>query len=270
MGKPLPNPSEIGCVNPKVIIPMVIFTVPHIPWNFKSIPIPNAHIPKLIRLCKDKVKMGILEPSNAPYLNWVFTVAKKNGSLRFIQDLQPINKVTIQNSGVGPMVDSFAEAFAGHAIYSMGDLFSGYYQFQLALDSRDITAMRTMIGLVRMCTLPQGATNSVAHMMNAMNTVLADYIPELTKLFLDDVPIKGCYKEEKNEALDQHGCHYFVKKHILDCEKILCRLEETNLTFSGEKCMFGKPEIVIVGHLCGPFGRRPAPTKVDAMQAMKD
>ena len=133
----MPNPSEIGCVNPKVIIPMVIFTVPHIPWNFKPILVLKAHIPKLIRLLKEKLKMGILEPSNAPYLNWVFTVAKKNGSLRFIQDLQPINKVTIQNSGVGPMVDSFAEAFAGHAIYSMGDLFSGYYQFQLALDSRD-------------------------------------------------------------------------------------------------------------------------------------
>jgi hypothetical protein len=75
--------------------------------------------------------------------------------------------------------------------------------------------------------------------------------------FLDDVPIKGCYEEEKNEALDQHGRRHFVKQHILDCEKVLCRLEETNLTFSGEKSMFGKPEIVIVGHLCGTFGRKP-------------
>ena len=264
------DPSEIGCADPKVIAPMIIFTVPHIPWNFKPIPVPKAHIPKLIELLKEKVKMGILEPSNAPYSNRWFTVPKKNGSLRFIQDLQPVNKVTIRNSGIGPMVDSFAEAFAGRAIYSMGDLYSGYDQFQLALDSRDITTMRTPIGLVRMCTLPQGATNSVAHMMNAMHKVLADYIPELTMPFLDDVPIKGCYEEEKDETLDQHGCRYFVKKHILDCEKILCTLEDAKLTFSGEKSVFGKPEIVIVGHLCGPFGRRPAPSKVDAIQAMKD
>jgi hypothetical protein len=47
-------------------------------------------------------------------------------------------------------------------------------------------------------------------------------------------------------------------------------LEDAKLTFSGEKYVFGKPEIVIVGHLYGPFGRRPAPTKVDAIQAMKD
>ena len=53
------------------------------------------------------------------------TVPKKNGSLWFIQDLQPVNKVTIRNSGVGPIVDEFVEALAGRAIYSIGDLYSG-------------------------------------------------------------------------------------------------------------------------------------------------
>ena len=124
--------------------------------------------------------MGILEPSTAPYSNGWFMVPKKNVSLRFNQDLQPVNKVTIRNSGVGPIVDKFAEAFVGRAIYSIGDLYSGYDQFQLAVESRDITTMR-------MCTLPQGATNSVAHMMNAMNKVLRDCIPEITMPFLDDI-----------------------------------------------------------------------------------
>ena len=54
-------------------------------------------------------QMGILEPSNAPYSNRWFTVPKKNGSLRFIQDLQPVNKVTIRNSGVGPIVHKFGK-----------------------------------------------------------------------------------------------------------------------------------------------------------------
>ena len=57
--------------------------------------------------------------------------------------------------------------------------------------------MRTPLGLVRMCTLPQGATNSVAHMMNGMNKVLRDFIPDKTMPFLDDVPIKGCEEGEK-------------------------------------------------------------------------
>jgi hypothetical protein len=124
-----------------------------------------------MELLKQKMEMGILEPSSALYLNQWFTVPKKNGTLRFIQELQPVNKVTIRNAGVGPTIDEFAEAFAGRSIYSVGDLYSGYDQFQLAIESRDLTTMRTPLGLVRMCTLPRGTnsvadmvTNSVAHM----------------------------------------------------------------------------------------------------------
>ena len=51
---------------------------------------------------------------------------KKNGTQRFIQNMQPINKVTIQNTGVGPTIDEFAGAFVGRSIYSVGDLYTGY------------------------------------------------------------------------------------------------------------------------------------------------
>ena len=81
------SPEEIGCVDPTVLEPMVIFTVPHVPWNLKSIPVPRAHIPKLMELLKQKVEMGILEPLSAPYSNRWFTVPKKSSTLCFIKDL---------------------------------------------------------------------------------------------------------------------------------------------------------------------------------------
>ena len=74
--------------------------------------------------------------------------------------------------------------------------------------------MKTPLGLARMCTLPQGATNLVAHMMNGMNKVLRDFIPQITMPFLDDGPIKGCDEREKDEALDLRGCRKFVANHI--------------------------------------------------------
>ena len=199
----------------------VFFTtkVPHVPWNLKPIPIPRAHIPKLMELLKQKVEMGILEPSSAPYSNRWFTVPKKNDTLRFIQDLQPVNKVTIRNAGIGQTISEFVEAFAERSIYSVGDLYSGYDQFQLAVESRDITTMRTPLGLVRMCTFSQGRTNSVAHMVNAMNKVLRDCIPDITMPFLDDIPIKGCLVE-KDEMVRPDGCRRFFAD-IYDCEKVL-------------------------------------------------
>ncbi|KAL3699107.1 hypothetical protein R1sor_017129 [Riccia sorocarpa] len=262
--------EEIGCVDPKVIAPMVIFTVPHVPWDLKPIPVPRAMLPKLINLLKEKMRMGILEPSMAPYSSRWFTVPKKNGSLRFIQDLQPANSVTIRNVGTGPIIDDVVDEFVGRAIYSVGDLYSGYDQFQLAVESRDLTTIRTPLGLMRMCTLPQGATNSVAHMQNAMHKVLREFVPEITIPFLDDIPMKGCATEEKDETLDATGCRKFVSDHIRDVGKILNRLREVHLTLSGEKSRFGMPEILVVGHVCDSSGRRPNPVKVEAIDRLAD
>jgi hypothetical protein len=72
------SPKEIGCVDPTVVEPMVIFMVPHVSWFLKPIPVPRAHIPKLVELLKQK---------SAPYSNRWFIVPKKNRTMRFIQDL---------------------------------------------------------------------------------------------------------------------------------------------------------------------------------------
>jgi hypothetical protein len=56
--------GEIGFVDPTVVEPMVIFTVPHVPWNLKPIPVPRAHVPELMELLKQKMEIGILEPSS--------------------------------------------------------------------------------------------------------------------------------------------------------------------------------------------------------------
>ncbi len=111
---------------------MVIFTVPYVPWDLKPIPVPRAMVPKIVELLKEKIRVGILEPSMGPYASRWFTVPKKSGALRFIQDMQPANKVTIRNMGSVPIVDEVTKAFAGCAIYSIRELFSRYDQFQLA------------------------------------------------------------------------------------------------------------------------------------------
>lgn len=83
--------------------------------------------------------------------------------------------------------------------------------------------------------------------------------------FLDDVPIKGCAVDEKNE---EHGYREFVVSHIVDCEKILVRLEEVHLTLSSQKYVFGVEEVLIVDHMCRPYGRKPSLVKVDGIDRM--
>ena len=48
------------------------------------------------------------------------------------------------------------------------------------------------------------------------------------------------------------------------------RLEGARLTISRKKRTFRQPEILVVGHLCEPYGRKWSPAKVEAISAMKD
>ena len=130
--------------------------------------------------------------------------------------------------------------------------------------------MRTSIGLVQMCTLPQGVTNLIAYMMNALNTVLSDYISEKMMPLLDDIQMQECAVEEKDEAMDDRGCRKFVVDLIHDCEKVPQKLEDVHLTLFGEISALGLEEILVVKHLCGPYGEIPSPAKINAIQAMKE
>ena len=62
----------------------------------------------------------------------------------------------------------------------------------------------------------------------------------------------------------------FVTNHIRDCEKVLPKLEDAKLTLSGEKSASRQEEVLVVGHLYGPYTRKPPPTKVDMIQSMKE
>ena len=110
----------------------------------------------------------------------------------------------------------------------------------------------------------------MAHMVNAMNKVLRDCIPNITMPFLDNISIKGCLVEDKDEMVGRDGCQRFILNHINDCEKVLQRLEDAQLTFSGEKSAFGHSEILVVGHLYGPYNRKPSPAKIETISVMKE
>lgn len=112
--------------------------------------------------------------------------------------------------------------------------------------------MRTVIRLVWMCTLPQVATNSIVEVMNMMNKVLRSCILKIMMSFLYDILTKGCVVEEKDETMDDQGCHTFVANHIRDHEMVLGNLEDVHLMFFGKTSMFGLEEILVVGHLCRP------------------
>jgi hypothetical protein len=93
--------SEKGHFREDFFPPINIPVVSHKPWIQCNIPIPPGLYDELCKLVKQKMDAGVLKPSNSSYWSRWFCVLKKDGkSLCTVQSLEPLNKVTIEHSGV--------------------------------------------------------------------------------------------------------------------------------------------------------------------------
>jgi len=120
----------------------------HVPWMDKNIPLPPGHRDEIIRMLKEKMDGGVYEKAQSSYRSRWFCVQKKTGDLRIVHDLQKLNGVTIRETGVPPILDEFVEAYAGQSIYSVLDMYWGFYARILDPKSRDMTAFQTPLGVL--------------------------------------------------------------------------------------------------------------------------
>ena len=135
--------EEKGRFSDEYFSPVKIPVIEHIPWAHKNLPIPAGILNKVIKIFKDKTTVGVYKHSNAAYRSRWFCVKKKSGTLHLVHDLQPLNGVTIRNSGITLGTEQVIEAMAGRACYSMLDLFVGYNHCTLDVTSRDLIMIQS-------------------------------------------------------------------------------------------------------------------------------
>jgi len=108
-----------------------------------------------------------------------------------MHDLQPLNTVTIRNSGIPPILDQVIESMARRSCYTMLDLFSGYDHHTLDPASCDLTTIQSPVGAIRLTTIPQGWTGAVPIFHTDIIFILEPEIPDPVQPFMDDSSIKG-------------------------------------------------------------------------------
>lgn len=159
-----------------------------------------------------------------------------------------------------PDGDDFVDDFAGMAIASLIDFFSGYDQIPLDLRDRNKTAIATALGLLRQTTILQGGTNSVAQFVRIVSKIL-ESIPEAARVFLDDIGVKGPKTRYDNKEIFP-GIRQFVYEHLINLEKTLWVVELAGCVVSAEKSHFCMSGLKMVGWVCDYDGRHADEKKV--------
>jgi hypothetical protein len=242
------------------------------PWVQRNILIPPGIFEEVCEMIKKKIEAGVYEPSNSSYRSRWFCVMKKDGkSLRSVHSLKPLNKVTIQHSGVVPIPEHIAEQFGGHACGGMLDLYVAFDERKVTESSRDLTTFQTPFGALRIVTLPMGWTNSVPILHDDVTYILQPEIPHVTIPYIDNTPIKGPKSQYRKlgssyETIPQNPTiRRFVWEHFKNLNRVVQCMKYCRGTFSGPKLFLCIPKITILGHRCNIEGRMADPTHVDAI-----
>ncbi|GBG85269.1 hypothetical protein CBR_g39837 [Chara braunii] len=244
-------------------IPMIrIHTVPHELWNLRGARYPNSdEEKKVVDYLDGKMRVHVTDYSSGPYASPWFCFIKPNRTLRWVQDLQRLNAVTVRDAGGLPNADALLESCVGRPIISLIDLYSGYDQFPVYAPDRPVAAMHTLRGLIHINVAPQGWTNAVAMVQRHMNRAMQMVSPHITQPYIDDLAVKGPKEKEEDEVMP--SVRRFVWKHVQDIDQVLGLLEEHNLMASGPKSKHCMREATILGFVCNENGRRPDVKKTD-------
>ncbi|GBG63218.1 hypothetical protein CBR_g36986 [Chara braunii] len=91
-----------------------IHTVPHEPWNVRGAKYPNLEDRRrVVEYLDGKIRTDVAGYSSGPYASPWFCFVKPNGVLRWVQDLQRLNEVTVRDARGLPNADQLSEVCAG-------------------------------------------------------------------------------------------------------------------------------------------------------------
>ena len=181
----------------------------------------------------DMLEAGAIYPSQSPWFNAVVLVRKKDGTLCFCVVFGCLNTQTKKDLYPLPRIQEALESMVGLAHFLSMDFKSGFWQIKMAPESQQYTAF--MVGNLRFYEfthMPFGLCNALVTFQHLMQNMLAELNLTYCMIYLDDVIIFGCTKEEHLECL-----------HI-----VFKRFQEFNLKLKPSKCSFFQLEIIYLAH----------------------
>jgi len=164
---------------------------------------------------------GIVTETRSPYASPVLLVSQKGGKSRLMVDYRRLNRQTQRKNFPLPSMDEQITLLGTGQLFVQLDLANGYFQVQLARESREKTAFITPDDTGEFTRTPSGLAGAPGKFQRLMNVVLGELRGTLVKSYLDD------WLLEANDWEDM----------LTKLELVLKCLRKTKLTLSPGKCM---------------------------------
>ena len=158
-----------------------------------------AELKELKQQLQELTESGFIRPSTSPWGAPVLFVKKKDGSLRMCIDYRMLNSVTIKNKYPLPRIDDLFDQLRGASVFSKIDLRSDYHQLRIRKQDVAKMAFHSRYGHYEFLVVPFGLTNAPVAFMDLMNMVFHPYLDQFVIVFIDDVLVYYCSKEEHEE-----------------------------------------------------------------------
>nr|GEZ26158.1 putative reverse transcriptase domain-containing protein [Tanacetum cinerariifolium] len=181
---------------------------------------------------------GFILPSTSPWGAPVLFVKRKDKSFIMCIDYRKLNKVTVKNRYPLSRIDDLFDQLQGSSVYSKIDLRPGYHQLRVRDEDIPKTAFRTRYGHYEFKVMPFGLTNALAVFMDLMNRMCKPYLDKFVIVFIDDILIYSCNKEE-------HANHLRIILELLKKEKLYAKFS---------KCDFWIRIVQFLGHIIDSQG----------------
>jgi len=188
---------------------------------------------------EDQLRKGYICPSKSPQTSPVHFVAKKDRKRRMVQDYRYINQWTIKNRYPLPLIADILDGVGKRKVFTKLDLRWGYNNVQIKEGDEWKAVFTTHIGAYKPTVMYFGLTNSPATFQTMMNNLFRDLINQGdTMTFIDDILVAMDTEEGHDELVD----------------KVLRRLEESDLFVKPEKCKWKVREVEFLEVVIGPRG----------------
>ncbi|GJW78890.1 putative reverse transcriptase domain-containing protein [Tanacetum coccineum] len=161
-----------------------------------------------------------------------------------------LNKLTVKNRYPFPGINDLFDQLQGSSIYSKIDLRSGFHQLRVRDEDIPKTTFRTRYGHYEFQVMPFGLTNVPTVFMDLMNRMCKPYLDNFVIVFIDDILIYSCNKEE-------HANHVRIISELLRKEKLYAKFS---------KCDFWIRMVQFLRHLIDSQGLHVDPAKIEAVK----